>query len=120
LLSERLVSEVLAIAPDAILSRGDAAGLVTTAHFTFPGCSADSMIFLLDAAGVSVSAGSACTAGVNRPSHVLLAMGRSEDEATGALRITLGYTTTEADVANFLDAFPSVYVSAKKAGLPSK
>jgi cysteine desulfurase len=120
LLSERLVSEVLAIAPDAILSRGDAAGLVTTAHFTFPGCSADSMIFLLDAAGVSVSAGSACTAGVNRPSHVLLAMGRSEDEATGALRVTLGYTTTEADVANFLDAFPSVYVSAKKAGLPSK
>jgi cysteine desulfurase len=78
------------------------------------------MIFLLDAAGVSVSAGSACTAGVNRPSHVLLAMGRSEDEATGALRVTLGYTTTEADVANFLDAFPSVYVSAKKAGLPSK
>lgn len=120
LLSERLVNEVLSIATDAVLSRGDAFGLEATVHFTFPGCSADSMIFLLDAAGVSVSAGSACTAGVNRPSHVLLAMGRSEDEATGALRITLGYTTTEADISNFLAAFPSVHSSAKKAGLPSK
>jgi cysteine desulfurase len=120
LLRERLVKEVLAIAPDAVLSRGDANGLEGTAHFTFPGCSADSMIFLLDAAGVSVSAGSACTAGVNRPSHVLLAMGRSEDEATGALRITLGYTTTEVDLDRFLEAFPSVHSAAKRAGLPSK
>jgi cysteine desulfurase len=120
LLSERLVNEILSLAPDAVFSRGDADGLAATAHFTFPGCSADSMIFLLDAAGVSVSAGSACTAGVNRSSHVLLAMGRSEDEATGALRITLGYTTTEEDVASFLRAFPSVHASAKKAGLPSK
>lgn len=119
-LSERLVSGVHDIAPDAMLSRGDATGLAATVHFTFPGCSADSMIFLLDAAGVSVSAGSACTAGVNRPSHVLLAMGRTEDEATGALRITLGYTTTAADIDKFLEAFPSVHASAKKAGLPSK
>lgn len=119
-LSEFLVKQVFSIAPDAVLSRGDADGLAATVHFTFPGCSADSMIFLLDAAGVSVSAGSACTAGVNRPSHVLLAMGRSEDEATGALRVTLGYTTTKEDVTNFLAALPSVHASAKKAGLPSK
>jgi cysteine desulfurase len=119
-LSVRLVDQVQSAAPDAVLSRGDADGLAATIHFTFPGCSADSMIFLLDAAGVSVSAGSACTAGVNRPSHVLLAMGRSEDEATGALRITLGYTTTQTDIDNFLRAFPSVHASAKRAGLPSK
>jgi cysteine desulfurase len=119
-LAKKLISGVRAIAPEAVFSRGDAPGLEATAHFTFPGCSADSMIFLLDAAGVSVSAGSACTAGVNRPSHVLLAMGRSEDEATGALRITLGYTTTDADIDAFLTAFPSVYAAAQKAGLPSK
>jgi len=119
-LAEKLVAGVKAIAPDSVLSRGEAPGLPGTAHFTFPGCSADSMIFLLDAAGVSVSAGSACTAGVNRPSHVLLAMGRTEDEATGALRVTLGYTTTEAEVDRFLSAFPSVHAAAKKAGLPSK
>lgn len=119
-LADKLVAGVREIAQDAVFSRGDAPGLPGTAHFTFPGCSADSMIFLLDAAGVSVSAGSACTAGVNRPSHVLLAMGRSEDEATGALRVTLGYTTKETDIDRFLDAFPSVYAAAKKAGLPSK
>ncbi len=120
LLREQLVDGVLKISPDAIFSRGEAAGLAGTAHFTFAGCSADSMIFLLDAAGISVSAGSACTAGVNRPSHVLLAMGRTEDEATGALRITLGYTTTADEVKLFLEAFPAVYAAAKKAGLPSK
>lgn len=119
-LAERLIAGVLVSAPDAVLSRGDAPGLAATVHFTFPGCSADSLIFLLDAAGVSVSAGSACTAGVNRPSHVLLAMGRSDDEATGALRITFGYTTTDADIEQFLLAFPSAHESAKKAGLPSK
>jgi cysteine desulfurase len=119
-LRDRLVAGVLAIAPDVRFSRGDAAGLPDNAHFTFPGCSADSMIFLLDAAGVSVSAGSACTAGVNRPSHVLLAMGRSENEASGALRVTLGYPSTDADVDAFLAALPSVYSSAKKAGLPTR
>ena len=119
-LAERLVAGVKAGVPDVVVSRGDAPGLPGTVHFTFPGCSADSLIFLLDAAGVSVSAGSACTAGVNRPSHVLLAMGRSEDEATGALRITLGYTTTEADIDAFLTAFPGAHQAAKKAGLPSK
>jgi cysteine desulfurase len=119
-LARRLVRGVQMEAPEAIFSRADAPGLPGTVHFTFPGCSADSMIFLLDAAGVSVSAGSACTAGVNRPSHVLLAMGRSEDEATGALRISMGYTTTEDDVDAFLEAFPSVHLAAKKAGLPSK
>jgi cysteine desulfurase len=119
-LASKVIQGVQAAAPDAVFSRGDAPGLPGTVHFTFPGCSADSMIFLLDAAGVSVSAGSACTAGVNRPSHVLLAMGRTEDEATGALRISLGYTTTEADVDAFLTAFPAVHLAAKKAGLPSK
>lgn len=119
-LAEKLIADVHDIAPDAVFSRGDAVGLPGTVHFTFPGCSADSMIFLLDAAGVSVSAGSACTAGVNRPSHVLLAMGRTEDEATGALRISMGYTTTEADIEAFSAAFPSVHAAAKKAGLPSK
>ena len=118
--AHRVITGVFDVAPDAVLSRGDAPGLPGTVHFTFPGCSADSLIFLLDAAGVSVSAGSACTAGVNRPSHVLLAMGRSEDEATGALRITLGYTTTEADINAFLAAFPGAHQAAKKAGLPSK
>ena len=119
-LSQLLIDGILEIVPEAQLSRGSAPGLSSNVHFTFPGCSADSLIFLLDAAGFSVSAGSACTAGVNRPSHVLLAMGRSEDEATGAMRVTLGYTSTEADIEGFLKAFPAAHESAKRAGLPSK
>ncbi len=60
------------------------------AHFTFPGCEGDSLLFLLDLAGVESSTGSACTAGVPRPSHVLLAMGLDEDTARGAQRFSSG------------------------------
>jgi cysteine desulfurase len=106
-----------AAAPEARFSRGEAAGLLETLHYTFEGCSGDSLLFMLDSAGVAVSTGSACTAGVASASHVLLAMGRSEREATGTLRISLGYTTTQADVSAFIDAFPAAHVRAKLAGL---
>ncbi len=113
----RLRSAIESTAPEARFSRGDAPGLLETLHFTFDGCSGDSLLFMLDSAGVAVSTGSACTAGVASASHVLLAMGRSEREATGTLRISLGYTTTEADVDAFIQAFPSAHERAKLAGL---
>lgn len=119
-LRDRVIAGVLAVAPEARFSRGDAPGLPDNVHFTFPGCSGDSLLFLLDVAGVSVSTGSACTAGVSSASHVLLAMGRSEKEATGCLRVSLGYTNTDACVDEFLAALPNAYEGAKKAGLPSK
>jgi cysteine desulfurase len=119
-LRDRVIEGVLAVAPEARFSRGDAPGLPDNVHFTFPGCSGDSLLFLLDIAGVSVSTGSACTAGVSSASHVLLAMGRSEKEATGCLRVSLGYTNTDACVDEFLAALPNAYEGAKKAGLPSK
>ena len=71
-----------------------------------PGCDGDSLLYLLDAAGVECSTGSACQAGVPRPSHVLLAMGVPEADARGALRVTLGHTSTDADVDAFLAALP--------------
>ena len=73
------------------------------------------MLYLLDTAGVACSAGSACTAGVTRPSHVLLACGVPEDLARGALRLTLGRTSTEADVDAFLAALPEVLEKARRA-----
>jgi cysteine desulfurase len=94
--------------------------LPSNAHFTFPGCEGDSLLFLLDAAGVEVSTGSACQAGIPEPSHVLRAMGRGEDEARGALRITLGRTSTEADVDAFLAALPAAYAQASRAGLATR
>lgn len=121
-LRERLVSGVLASIPGAV-SNGDpepSGRIAGNAHFTFTGCEGDSLLFLLDAAGVSVSTGSACQAGIPEPSHVLRAMGRSEIEARGALRITLGRTSTEADVDAFLAALPAAYAQASRAGLADR
>ena len=85
------------------------------AHLLVPGCDGDSLLFLLDAAGVECSTGSACHAGVPQPSHVLLAMGVPEDRARGALRLTLGHTSTQADVDAFLRALPVAVERARRA-----
>lgn len=121
-LRERLVAGVLTSIPDAV-SNGDpepSGRIAGNAHFTFTGCEGDSLLFLLDAAGVSVSTGSACQAGIPEPSHVLRAMGRSEIEARGALRITLGRTSTEADIDAFLAALPAAFAQASLAGLADR
>ena len=86
------------------------------AHLLVPGCEGDSLLYLLDAAGVECSTGSACQAGVPQPSHVLLAMGHAEAEARGALRLSLGHTSTDADVDAFLGALPGVVERARRAG----
>jgi hypothetical protein len=74
----------------------------------------------LDAAGVAVSTGSACQAGIPEPSHVVLAMGREAGEASSCLRITLGRTTTDADVDAFLAALPEAYARAARAGFTTR
>ncbi|MGI8418193.1 MAG: cysteine desulfurase family protein [Nakamurella sp.] len=108
----RLVDGILAAVPDAVLSGdvGDtviAAGpgrLPGLAHFRFPGCESETLLMLLDAAGVECSAGSACSAGVTRASHVLLAMGFDEPAARSSLRFSLGHTSSDADVDAVLAA----------------
>jgi cysteine desulfurase len=85
------------------------------AHLLVPGCDGDSLLYLLDAAGVQCSTGSACQAGVPQPSHVLLAMGMSEQKARGALRLTLGHTSAAADVDAFLAALPAAVERAQRA-----
>jgi cysteine desulfurase len=85
------------------------------AHLLVPGCDGDSLLYLLDAAGVQCSTGSACQAGVPQPSHVLLAMGMAEQQARGALRLTLGHTSTGADVDAFLAALPAAIERAQRA-----
>jgi cysteine desulfurase len=119
LLAKRIIASIKQAVPDAIFSRGEQPGYEGIIHFTFPGCSGDSILYLLDNAGVSVSTGSACRAGVAEASHVLIAMGRTEQQARASLRISLGHTTTEADVEAFIAAFPAAYTGAKKAGRPS-
>jgi cysteine desulfurase len=115
-LRDRLIAGVQEAVPSAIL-RGDPVDrLPNNVHFTFPGCQGDSLLFLLDGAGVSVSTGSACQAGIPEASHVLLGMGLSEAEALGALRFTLGHTSTEADVDALLAALPAAVERASRAG----
>lgn len=121
-LRDRLIAGALAAVPEARLSGDDdpAGRLPGNVHFSFPGCEGDSLLFLLDAAGVAVSTGSACQAGVPEPSHVLMAMGRSESDARGALRITIGHDSTDADVDAFLAALPGAYAQAARAGLAAR
>ncbi|WP_286276473.1 cysteine desulfurase family protein [Naasia aerilata] len=117
-LRDRLIAGVLGSVPGAVL-RGAEPGpnrLPGNAHFTFAGCDGDSLLFLLDMEGFSVSTGPACTAGVSELSHVLLAMGVPVEEARGALRFTLGAGSTAADVDALLQVLPGVVTRARRAG----
>ena len=96
-LRDDLFARVLEVAPGSIVN-GAVGGLDTrlpgNAHVSFPGCESDALLMLLDAAGVEVSMGSACSAGVPEPSHVLLAMGIDPVRARSSLRFSLGHTST--------------------------
>ncbi|MEU0586911.1 cysteine desulfurase family protein [Streptomyces sp. NPDC006132] len=118
-LRDSLITAVRSAVPDAILGGDpDPAGrLPANAHFTFPGCEGDSLLLLLDAQGIECSTGSACTAGVAQPSHVLLATGTDPDLARGTLRFSLGHTSTEADVEALAKAIGPAVERARAAGL---
>ncbi|MGX1881412.1 cysteine desulfurase family protein [Streptomyces sp. NPDC055287] len=118
-LRDELVAAVRAAVPTAILGGDPAPGgrLPANAHFTFPGCEGDSLLLLLDAQGIECSTGSACTAGVAQPSHVLLATGTDPDLARGTLRFSLGHTSTAEDVAAVAQAIGPAVERARTAGL---
>ncbi|MFC8432767.1 cysteine desulfurase family protein [Streptomyces sp. NPDC057253] len=118
-LRDSLVEAVRTAVPDAILGGDPSPGgrLPANAHFTFPGCEGDSLLLLLDAQGIECSTGSACTAGVAQPSHVLLATGTDPDLARGTLRFSLGHTSTESDVEAVAKAIGPAVERARAAGL---
>ncbi len=119
-LRDRLIVGIEAAIPAARLSgrRGEGR-LPANVHFTFPGCEGDTLLFGLDARGFATSTGSACQAGVSRPSHVLLACGRDEDTARSTQRFTLGAQTSAADIDALLTALPTVVEQARQAGMVS-
>jgi cysteine desulfurase len=119
-LRDRLVDGVLSAIDDVTLNGATGAGrLPGNAHFTFRGCEGDSLLMLLDAKGIECSTGSACTAGVAQPSHVLIAMGADPASARGSLRLSLGHTSTEADVDAALAVLPAAVQRARQAAMAS-
>jgi cysteine sulfinate desulfinase/cysteine desulfurase-like protein len=116
-LRDDLIAKVRAAVPDAVLNGDPADRLPGNAHFSFPGCEGDALLMLLDARGIECSTGSACSAGVAQPSHVLLAMGADTERARGSLRFSLGHTTTQADVDALAAAIGPVVERARRAGL---
>ena len=120
-LRDELVARVTEQVPDARLNGDPDVALdhrlPGNAHLTFPGCEGDSLLMLLDARGIACSTGSACSAGVPQPSHVLLAMGRDDEQARSSLRFSLGHTSSEADVAALAEAIGPVVARARAAGI---
>jgi cysteine desulfurase len=123
-LRDDLVGKIRAAVPDATLNGDPGTGVIEggpsrlpgNAHMSFPGCEGDSLLMLLDAHGIECSTGSACTAGVAQPSHVLLAMGADEATARGSLRFTLGHTSTPEDVDAVAAVIGQVVERARRAG----
>ncbi|MFC5061393.1 cysteine desulfurase family protein [Actinomycetospora atypica] len=123
-LRDDLVARLVGVIPDATLNgvaldaapvAGGPARLPGNAHLSFPGCEGDSLLMLLDAHEIECSTGSACTAGVARPSHVLVAMGVEEAAARGSLRFSLGHNSTAADVDAAVAAIGPVVERARGA-----
>ncbi|GAA2264831.1 cysteine desulfurase family protein [Nonomuraea roseoviolacea subsp. roseoviolacea] len=116
-LRDDLIRRVREAVPDVVLNGDPDERLPGNAHFSFPGCEGDALLMLLDAKGVECSTGSACSAGVAQPSHVLLAMGADAVSARGSLRFSLGHTSTRDDVDRLVEVLPAAVERARRAGL---
>jgi cysteine desulfurase len=121
-LSERLAVAVRSVANDAVVFAERAPRLPNTVCFAIPGVEAATLMIALDLAGVAVSSGSACSSGKVAPSHVLAAMGAPAELARGAIRLSLGWASTETDVERFAAAFASVIarMRAARRGAPAR
>jgi len=114
-LRDRLMSGIRAALPDAQLTGHPERRLPGHASFVIPGVEADGLLMHLDMAGVCAASGSACTSGMPEPSHVLLAMGIDHTLALGALRLTLGRSTTQADVDYVVEILPGIVEKLRTA-----
>jgi len=121
-LRDRLTAAVRSVAADTVVFAETAPRLPNTVCFAVPGVEAATLMIALDLAGVAVSSGSACSSGKVAPSHVLAAMGAPADLARGAIRLSLGWASTGADVERFATAFASVMARMKAArrGAPAR
>jgi len=113
-LREYLISRITREIPAALINAASGAHLPGIVNVTFPGTESDAVLLLLDSHDIAASAGSACSAGVPRPSHVLMAMGRSEADADASIRFSLGTINTKADIDILMTVLPDVVAKASK------
>jgi cysteine desulfurase len=114
-LRDRLQAGLLAALPDARVNGDGAERLPNTLSVTFPGADGEALLMALDLDGICASAGAACTSGSTTPSHVLSAMGLSVDEARATLRLSLGWSSTAADVDHALRVMPGIVRRVRQA-----
>ena len=114
-LRDYFIAGLKRVVPDVSINSVADPALPGIVNATFPGTESDALLLLLDTEGISASAGSACSAGVPRPSHVLVALGLSESDADASLRISIGTTNTKAEIDQVLAVMPSVVERARNA-----
>jgi cysteine desulfurase len=107
-LRDRLERGLGAACPEAVVNGAGAPRLPNTSNISFPGADGESLLIALDLEGIAVSTGAACHAGAADPSHVLLAMGRTREEAGSSLRFSLGSRSRESDIVGVLEILPRV------------
>jgi len=108
-LRRRLEQGIAALSPGTRFFGREVPRLANTSCFTMPGVASETQLIALDLAGIAVSAGSACSSGKVRPSHVLRAMGASEAEASSAIRVSLGWLTRAEEIERFIEAWGALY-----------
>lgn len=114
-LRDRIEHQLRVTSPDAVIVGHDVERLANTTCVALPGAAAETLLIKLDLAGIAVSAGSACSSGKVGASHVLRAMGIAPDLARAAIRISIGPTTTDADIGRFIDTWTTITRTAAKA-----
>jgi cysteine desulfurase len=111
---DAMEARLLAAAPGARVYGKDAPRLPNTMQISMPGVSSETQVIALDLDGVAVSAGSACSSGRVEPARVLTAMGVDETEAASAIRISLGWTTTDDDIDRLVASWGALYRRAAR------
>ena len=114
-----LIKKIKDQVSDVVLNGDPENRLPGNVHFSFKGCEGDSLLMLLDAQGIECSTGSACSAGIPQPSHVLMAMGRDEVTARASIRFSFGATSIPENVDAVMQVLPAIVERAKRAGKPA-
>lgn len=111
---DRLERRIRMIAPEAVIFAEEVERLPNTTYFSVAGLTAELLLIALDLEGIAVSSGAACSSGKVEPSHVLAAMGVPSDLANGAIRISLGWSTTDEDIEHFIAVWSKIYEKFKQ------